>query len=347
MSDQRVTYLIHCIVENNTDDMLDNLLFSIRPQVSTIHYRDILAVVKEIDAEIANNLGSHEEQLKSWLSSYQQTNIDIFQHYTILPLRFGIMVDQKTDIVDFLANSYIHIKWALERLSGKAEFVVQLSWDLNSVLKEIAQDPQWIEETGKSIDLSDKVEVGRMLYQTADRKKKEIVRSVDHKLSKVALDSSDGRTTNELVIFNRSYLIEKSAESQFDEAMAELGAENESYLSFKCIGPIPPNSFSPLEFKRGNFDLINLSRMILSLPDRASYEHIRSAYRKLSKIYHPDKNPGNEQYSEYFKKVDEAYKILETYCYSCGKSPKVKKSEYSFIKDDVEEVFIVKRTMNR
>ncbi len=343
------TYLLYCILEKDTaDDMLDDLLPSMPYTVTSIHYRDISAIANIVDAEIANNLGQHEETLKDWLASYQQINIDIFQHYTILPLRFGIMVDQEEEIEDFLANSYLHIKWALERLRNKAEFVIQLSWDLDSVLGEIAQGKHWLENAEKSVNLTNKVELGRLLFQVADRKRREIINSVDLKLSKVSLDSSDGRNVSESVILNRSYLIEKTEESRFDEVMAELGAENKSYLSFKYIGPIPPYSFAPLEFKRGNYDMIDHARRILSLPDRANLEHIKSSYRKLSLRYHPDKNLGDQNATEYFKQVDEAYKILETYCHSYRDplSPE-EDIEYSFTKGDVEEIFIAERAMMR
>jgi len=304
--------------------------------------------VRKVDARIAQELEFHEEELRNWLATYQQTNIDIFRHYTMLPLRFGMMVDQKEDIEDFLTGSYLHIKWALDRLRGKAEFTVQLSWDLSAVLQEISQDGQWLDGFKGSIDPADKIQVGRLLFRTADAKKKEIVASAHHKLAGVSLDSSDGGCVNDLVIMDRSYLIQKSAEEAFDRAMAELGEENESYLNFKYVGPIPPYSFAPVEFRRGNFELIDEARRRLSLPERALLEDIKASYRKLALKYHPDKNPGERKSSQRFRKMDEAYKILETYCHSCsGSLTDGRDMEYSFAESDVEEVFIVERTLAR
>jgi len=333
---QPVTYLIHCIIEDE-----DTVYMPLATDLEKIAYKDIAAVARRVDARSADDLNSDKEQLKNWLVAYQQTNIDIFHHSTILPLRFGTMVDQKEAVEDFLASSYIHIKWALDRLKGKAEFAVQLSWDLNMVLGEISQDEQWLSKVKASIDLADKVEMGRLLFQAADTKKKEIVASAHRKLSAVSLDSSDGKCTDESMIMNRSYMIERSAEESFDEAMAELGKENESYLSFKYVGPIPPYSFAPLEFKLGNFELINAARKELLLLERARSAEIKASYRRLSLKYHPDKNPGDQHSSECFKKLSDAYKLLETYCRS-REEPIApgEKGEYSFTKDDVEKVFI-------
>jgi DnaJ-class molecular chaperone len=50
---------------------------------------------------------------------------------------------------------------------------------------------------------------------------------------------------------------------------------------------------------------------ILGVPEDATEEDIKNAFRKLAFKYHPDKNPGNEkQAEEKFKEINEAYSIL-------------------------------------
>ncbi len=50
---------------------------------------------------------------------------------------------------------------------------------------------------------------------------------------------------------------------------------------------------------------------ILGVPDNASQEDIKSAFRKLAFKHHPDTNPGNErQAEEKFKEINEAYGVL-------------------------------------
>ncbi|CAH01373.1 Scj1p [Kluyveromyces lactis] len=49
---------------------------------------------------------------------------------------------------------------------------------------------------------------------------------------------------------------------------------------------------------------------ILGVDKQASEKEIKSAYRQLSKKYHPDKNPGNDEAHHHFIEVGEAYDVL-------------------------------------
>jgi molecular chaperone DnaJ len=49
---------------------------------------------------------------------------------------------------------------------------------------------------------------------------------------------------------------------------------------------------------------------VLGVPDTASADEIKKAYRKLAKQYHPDANPNNPQAAERFKEISEAHATL-------------------------------------
>lgn len=49
---------------------------------------------------------------------------------------------------------------------------------------------------------------------------------------------------------------------------------------------------------------------ILGVSRDATESELKSAYRKLAHQYHPDKNPGNKEAEENFKKASEAYAVL-------------------------------------
>lgn len=49
---------------------------------------------------------------------------------------------------------------------------------------------------------------------------------------------------------------------------------------------------------------------VLGISRGATQHEIRTAYKRLAKLYHPDRNPGNIQAEESFKTVNEAYHVL-------------------------------------
>ena len=49
---------------------------------------------------------------------------------------------------------------------------------------------------------------------------------------------------------------------------------------------------------------------VLGVPETASAKEIKSAYRKLSRQYHPDANPGDAAAEERFKEVSAAYDVV-------------------------------------
>jgi len=62
----------------------------------------------------------------------------------------------------------------------------------------------------------------------------------------------------------------------------------------------------------------------LGVPDNASQEEIKRAFRKLAFKHHPDTNPGNEkQAEEKFKEINEAYGVL---------GDKGKRQQYDFVR---------------
>src|SRR5690349_3642633 len=49
---------------------------------------------------------------------------------------------------------------------------------------------------------------------------------------------------------------------------------------------------------------------VLGVDKSATEKDIRSAFRRLAQVYHPDKNPGDKKAEDKFKEINEAYEVL-------------------------------------
>ena len=79
---------------------------------------------------------------------------------------------------------------------------------------------------------------------------------------------------------------------------------------------------------------LNESYKILGLPETASVEDVKQAYRKLSKKFHPDVNEGDQFFEQKFKELNEAYNYIlanqDKSEHSTHSEPEITKKENDF-----------------
>lgn len=310
-----------------------------------VPYRDLAAVVSSIDLERFGREG--EERLQADMVRYQQVNLALLQHHTVVPMRFGFTAKDREHVEEVLEKTYLQLRTLLNRLTGKAELVVQAFWDLPKILQGIAAQDEYLVQEKREASRDQRsmtseqraVEVGRRLFEAAGARKNELISLIHAHLSLWAVDSSEGPRAEHL--FNCSYLVTREQESVFDAAVDQLGARYDGYLTFRYIGPLPAYSFTNIEFNQGNFEVIDWARQTLALPEYASLEDIKGAYRRLALTSHPDRHPEDPQAEARFRIVTHAYEVLETYCRSLQNFP----GEIplcSFAREQVERTFVVK-----
>ncbi|MBI2987101.1 MAG: GvpL/GvpF family gas vesicle protein [Deltaproteobacteria bacterium] len=305
-------------------------------KVEAISYGEIAAVVSPYKT-------TGFDQLEKWaqrksILKHQEVNGHIFSTRTVVPVRFGTIAGDPLQVKELLKKIYLQVKAALKRLEGKIELAVRASWDLNTVLQELKGE-MMIEKAGVT-DLQEKIAIGKRLFEVVNKRKRDIINTIHHGLYPLAADFSVGREGTEEMIVDRSYLVEREKEPLLDEVLNRLTNEYEERLTFKCIGPLPPYSFTRLEIAQGNFEVVDEARKALGLAERSSLEEIKASYRRLSLMHHPDRNPADPGAEERFRNVAQAYEILEAYCENNRWLEKGR--IYPFAREDVESSVMVR-----
>ncbi len=305
-------------------------------KLETISYGEIAAVTSPLRPTSLDRL--EKAALVESVLKHESVNRRIFLTRTVVPVRFGTIADDPLQVKELLQKIYLQVKAALKRLGGKIELAVRASWDLHAVIQEVKGEIT-IENAGAT-DLQEKINIGRQVFEAVDKRKRSIINTIHNGLYPGAVDFTVGREGTEEMIFDRSYLVEREKETSFDEAVNCIASQYEGTVTFKCIGPLPPYSFTRLEITQGNFEVVDEARKILESPEKASLEKIKASYRRLSLMHHPDRNPDDPSAQERFKNVTRAYEILEAYCEN-NRWLKGGRT-YSFTKDDVERAVMVR-----
>lgn len=292
--------------------------------LKAVSCRDITALVS--DTSIINFDGFDKEELRQYIATHQRTVEALAKNMNIIPMCFGMIVKEEKELLDILKRAYLQFTMALNKISDKAEFILQVLWDEQAFLEEIGASGNFGKEEGAS--LMTKLKLGKTIFELAEKHRKQYIEDVQTELQKVVLDIRSSKLTDKNMILNRSLLIKRDQESKLDEIINKL-SEQCGKLQFKYFGPLPIYSFVDIDLNLGDFELVERARETLQLPEEASLFDIKQTYRRLALSRHPDKQGSEEE----MKCLGRAYEILENYC---------RNYVYSFKENDIQKIVINK-----
>lgn len=287
-------------------------------------YKDITALVS--DTSIINFDEFDKKDLHKYVTAHQQTVEELAKNINIIPMRFGMIVKEEKELLDILKRAYLQFILALNKISDKAEFILQVFWNEQAFLEEIGTSEEF--GRGKEPVLMTQLELGRMVFELREKRFSQYYSDIQAELQKVVLDTRSSKLMDENMMINESLLVNGDQESKLDEVINKL-SEKYGTLKFKYFGPMPIYSFVDIDLSLGDFEFVDRARKTMQLPEEASLFDIKQTYRRLALLHHPDKHGPEEE----MKRLAQAYEILENYCQNYV---------YSFKEKDVQKIVINK-----
>jgi len=310
--------------QNQIAEIISNLKGINDEALRAVSYQDITALVS--DTSIINFDGFDKEELRQHITTHQQTVEVLAKNMNIIPMRFGMIVKEEKELLNIFKRAYLQFTLALNKISDKAEFILQVLWDEQAFLEEIGASGNFGKEEGAG--LVTKLKLGKIIFELVEKHRKQYIADVQTDLKKVVLDIRSSKLASKNMILNQSLLIKRDQESKLDEIINKL-SEQYGKLQFKYFGPLPIYSFVDIDLNLGDFELVERARETLQLPEEASLFDIKQTYRRLALSHHPDKRGSEEE----MKRLGQAYEILENYC---------RNYVYSFKEDDIQKIVINK-----
>lgn len=305
--------------------------------INFISYRDLVAVVSNL--RLINFDKLDKKELTRLIAIHEQVNSRLLEKHDVIPMRFGMIAESAEEIRNILTKAYIQFKAALERIAGKAEFIVQIFWNEKNTLKKIVRENAEIQKLKESAELrgrilgfSAKIKLGKAIFEAIEARRKEYTADIlvnltthfpDFSVGKLLDANKEGaanETTDREIIMNYSFLVGKTKESALEFQLNELAEKYKDELKFKYIGPMATYSFAVINLEVGNFDLVDNARKTLKLGESATFSEIRDAYYQLAAEHHPDKHGYKndhlilEETTRKMKEIVAAHEVLTVYC---------------------------------
>lgn len=295
-----------------------------KSEVVTIPYGKIAMVVCKLDDwQIRQN---DKEDLLAKLIEHQKVLEQVMQKQFILPVKFGTVVQDEHDVVDIMSRYRVQLENAVDEMSPFIEVDVIAVWDVQKMLKQIADEDDEIRKMKEMIEAlppdkrqgRDLMAIGMRLEEKLEEIRSKTEKIILEHLGRISEDRAEHERLEDKMVINSSFLIKKSREDEFFNAMNELDRKLNEALQFKCLSPLPPHSFRTVIVEKIDVDTLMEAVELFGVTAKTTFEEIKEKNRKMTMKHHPDKSKGD---GALFEKINRSYKTLSNLAQSVSTQP--------------------------
>lgn len=285
--------------------------------VYAVPYHDLAAVVSA--SPLADYRGLKREAAVHYLVAHQRVIEAAMQEFPVLPVKFGTVLPDENRVRDLLAQGEALLRATLEQFAERVQMEVVVLWDLQEVFREIGQEEAIVELKARVAarppeeTVAERVAVGQMVHGSLERRRAALQKRLLPLLQEVALDLVANPLMDESMVANVALLLDEAGRQMLDERLALLDEKFEGRLHFRCVGPLPPNSFATVEVGAFSFEVVNEAQHRLGLGSTSTLGEIKRAYRRLAAQLHPDHNRQDPEAEARMAELTRVYHYLTTY----------------------------------
>lgn len=190
------------------------------------------------------NLLGHEKVLEEAMKA---------GYRTLLPLQFGLTVDDWQTLIDQLITPYREsLKQLFLKLAGRREVSIKLFWESNNELQSLIAENQTLRERrdrmiGQPLSMDGAIEIGQAIEQAMQTRQAGIIQAFRDALDPLALEVVENELLTDAMIYNAAYLIEWESEKIFSDRVETLDHQFESRLRIRYNNFTAPYNFAQIQ----------------------------------------------------------------------------------------------------
>ena len=238
---------LYCIIPCQEDRTFDEVGLGDDGLVHTVCCKGLAVVVSDSPVKqyesTRKNMMAHERVLEK-----------VMMEFTLLPVRFGTVADSASptqDIQKLLRNRFEEFSRLLGDMEGKVELGLKAFWrDEKAVFEEIVAENAGIRRLRRSLSRKspeathfDRIRLGEMVKEALNRKRAKKAAEILLPLRRIAHSVRENEVLADRMIVNAAFLVDRSREPEFDQAVRELDEQLGQRIAIKYIGPVPPYNF--------------------------------------------------------------------------------------------------------
>jgi hypothetical protein len=249
---------LYCVIRCSEPRQFVNLGIGERGDVvHTIHFKDLAVVAS--DSPVIRYDGRRRNMM-----AHTVVLEEAMQAFTILPIRFGTVAPHVKAIEDNLLKSrYDELVELLNDMEGRVELGVKAFWYEEVIFNEVVEENPPIRRLRDSLmgrtpeeTYYERIRLGELIETAMGRKRAEDADKLLARLEPLAYKTRTNKTIMDRMVLNAAFLVERSQEKAFDQAMSELDNESGKRLMLKYVGPVPPYNFVDITVQWDQVDRI-------------------------------------------------------------------------------------------
>jgi len=195
------------------------------------------------------NLIAHEKVIEEVMKDYN----------AVLPVRFCTIATSIEEVRNLLMKKYNELKNLLRSMDNKVELGLKVFWqNTENIFKEIGETNREIKSLKEKLakdpaspSLKEKVDLGKKVKAALEEKRKNEGEEILDAVRSKYVDVRHTKILGDNMVFNCSFLVDKTREREFDDLIEGLSQKYKDRLKFKYVGPVAPFNFAELVIKWG------------------------------------------------------------------------------------------------